>query len=358
VIVNGTHNVYQSVYWTSGAITYTLPLIINTFSLAIFIRVLKLPSGSRAQLPVLGLLAGLCVLAAGCSPLFAVVQVAAWFFLMVGCWLFIAKQLRRAGLTSAATAFIFAGIGFLLVALAPGNALRRDNFGENLSLLDTIIFSARMTVAFILADPFILIPLMVAALLGGRYYQTQDVKSSSKRLLQLVSLTVEVLFVLVFLGFFTGVFATNQSPPLRSRIVMHYTVVISVAVIGFVSGYSFAQWLSHFELPRTSQFQLIIRFAAGAVILIVGSSLLQMTLHTLNENVKLSTYAAEWDAMEAQLQVADADDEIVLQPFTYDLHVMAVLRPISASTDNRCMRNYYGVKSIQMLPKASGSAAG
>src|SRR5690606_6625987 len=74
-VLIGTANVFQSFYWTSGAITYTLPLVILTFLLGVIVSALRSEMQPKQLIPYALLCAGGVMLAGGFAPFYATFQV-------------------------------------------------------------------------------------------------------------------------------------------------------------------------------------------------------------------------------------------------------------------------------------------
>src|SRR5690606_1168978 len=101
---------------------------------------------------------------------------------------------KRASLTASAVALILAVIGFIILASAPGNAVRAGNFGDEMGLVEKVIFSARLAVFFIVTAPYVLIPLLIAIPVGSLFYAQGYTGMRSNRLLLFISFIIEVMF--------------------------------------------------------------------------------------------------------------------------------------------------------------------
>lgn len=343
--VIGAPNVYQSLYWTSGAITYSLPVIIFTVNLGLFVRTVR--DSTSVSLPYLALIAGLCVIAGGFSPFFAVLQVTIWSSILLGCVLFLPRTYRRAALIASLTAIGFSLIAFVIVLVAPGNAVRRARFPDLMPITEVMTTSIRYGITFILTSPYIAVMICGWGLTGSWLYRIYGKRIAAQRLFLISALAIEAVVVAVICGFFTGFYATNRTPPIRSAIVMQYFIMMAAIVIGLALGYGLTQMLA--RRSGTQSFRLPIQAVVAGGLIFVTISVLQMAQQPLNDHVALQTFATEWDEIETQLINAGPDDDIVIQPFSYDFYTMAGHDPISTDPGaNGCVNRYYGIRGLRM----------
>jgi len=124
VIINGTlvasPSIYQSLYWQTGAITYTLPLIFSAVYVGVVLRSLAVDS-TPTWMAFVG--AFLTFAAGGFSETYAALQMSALFVAMVPCFKSHAKSCKRAR-----SVLIGGLVGSILSAIillvAPGNEER------------------------------------------------------------------------------------------------------------------------------------------------------------------------------------------------------------------------------------------
>ncbi len=119
----GAPNLYQSLYWQTGVLTYLAPLVLGSLYAAWLMARL---GDSHSGWGALGLSATAMLVTAAFSELVGSVMVAALAGSLVLVWLLIPKSSSRA----AALRLLAAGlggavIGYVIMAAAPGNAVRQ-----------------------------------------------------------------------------------------------------------------------------------------------------------------------------------------------------------------------------------------
>jgi hypothetical protein len=350
-IVNSTLNVYQTVYWTSGAITYSLPLIVLTFNLGLFVRTVRRSAEFGSDPAALALTAGLAMLAGGFSPLFSVVHVALWFFLLVGSGLFLPKGYRRAGMTTAFVGLAFAGIAFLILLIAPGNEVRRSRFPESSPLWPLIQFNMTEVQKFLSRSRYWIAPLLAFGIVGAWLRLFKPDIHRGRWWAWLAGLLVFLVLsggVLIFCGYFAGVYAMNYAPPPRSEIVMRTVFLSTVCAVGWMTG---TLTVGLLPISRRVMWPVLAIVSAVAVILVV-TDVATMTNRTLDDARSIALYAQEWDALDRRLDEVAGDESaaIVVEPFTVDFADMARVSKISSVPEqNVCLRDYYRIGSIRTV---------
>ncbi len=347
--IHSTTNTYQSIYWTSGAITYALPLIIFTFTLTIVLRYIRSAS-HHILTPHLALIAGLCMLAGGCSPLFAVAQVLIFGFLLLLSALFAPLKYRRVAVISLLTAFAFSTMAFLIILVAPGNATRQAVYDVYLSFWEQVIISAALSVKYMLQLHFTLPVVLVMSVVGGWLYMINRRRVPPINLLLTVALTILIMMAISMSGFFSTLYAMSSAPPARAMIVMHYGRILGAAVIGFALGYGLIPNL--LNRGRNAPSRLVASGGLLVACTIIVFSNFQMLTTTITDAQQIANYAKEWDAVESLLFASDSDDVVRIEPFTDDFHEMIDLGSLRYYPEpQKCVSDYYQVKRIVMPPE-------
>jgi hypothetical protein len=344
-VVNSTLNVYQSLYWTSGAITYSLPLIVLTFNLGLYFQMVRRSIEKGVDYPALAFTAGLAMLAGGFSPLFAVVHVALWFFVFVGSILFLPKSYRRTGMIIALVGLFFAGIAFLILLIAPGNNVRRSQFPESASLWSLIRFNFSEVQKFLNRSRYWITPLLAFGVVGAWFRVSGfNLRRPAWWILGLIAFVIVSSGVLIYCGYFTGVYAMNYAPPPRSEIVMRTVFLSSLCAVGWLVG-----GLLIGVLSRNIRLAAVVLITIGAAFFVV-IDVANMINSTVDDARRLAVFAQEWDALDNRLNAAAGDEEaaIVFSPFRVQLAEMAQLPAISSDPErNVCLRDFYQVGSIR-----------
>ena len=124
VIINGTlvasPSIYQSLYWQTGAITYTLPLIFSAVYVGVVLRTLAADS-TPTWMAVVG--AFLTFVAGGFSETYATLQMSALFVAMVPCFKSHTKSCKRARLVLIG-GLVGSILSAIILLVSPGNEER------------------------------------------------------------------------------------------------------------------------------------------------------------------------------------------------------------------------------------------
>lgn len=355
---DGTANVFQSLYWTSGAITYTAAMIVFTFNLGVIFRTIhvgKRQSLSTGQLlPYLALIAGLCMFAGGFSPLFGAFQCSLFTLATLACLLFAPKDWKRTAVTVLGTALVFALISFLILLIAPGNVIRRAALDAPLSLFDLTWFTLYASVAFIatsagfLSPMALITPLLVGGMIGLVYQPLQTAQRSAiyRRRWRLIGQTAGFGFVLITACFFAGVYAISDLPPARAYIVPQFVLVMTITAFGYIVGMALQRDYAGKRQP------VLANFAYGLILLVLMLGPIRSALNTLSYAPAFRVYAAEWENRNTQLvsMVARGEKRAVLTPLTQDLAEYADLK--SNSDDHLCIAQFYGLELTEVAEDA------
>ncbi|MCU0497553.1 MAG: DUF6056 family protein [Anaerolineae bacterium] len=346
---DGTANVFQSLFWTSGAITYTAPLIVLTFNIALCLYALR-TFGNRPLSPAyFALVAGGCMWAGGYSPLFAVFQVTLFTLLTLGSVIGLRGQIRRNALALFATGFIFALTALIILLIAPGNSVRRSYFEDPLpfgqvisnTILSTIGFVPTMILLF--SAIAVITPLIIGVFLG---LTTQPLDLNQRIFLRqhgtkLLPLTLLLLLILVAACFFTALYSIWTLPPARAYIIPQTMLVITSFTWGYIMGASL-------QRPRWSPI-----FRGIGVMLLIGGLVFGPIATTL-EYARLiplfSTFAREWDQRDQQLTHSD-DPAVSVSAFTVDLADYAGLEAVDDDSTIYCYPRFYDKDTITILQR-------
>lgn len=344
--VNGTHNVYQSLYWTSGAITYTAPLIVLTINAGIMVWAVRAHIEQNVNLlPFLALSAGFSMLAGGFSPLFAVAQVAAWSLVFGGVLLFAPRTWKSQALLLIGTALIFSGIAFLILLIAPGNDVRRSRFPDTPSLSSLLNFAYDQTLRFLRRSGWLLAPALIGAIVGALFVPVK--KIPVLRLILLMVYMAAAVFLLIMACLFTAGYAMTYAPPPRAYIVPRYGLVLFASGVGLIMGMLVQALLTRYVPAVTTRTGLLWAAAAVATVIILFVSL-TFTLDTLDASPLLNSFAQEWDALDDRLRNETPGSSVVVDRFRVEFAEMIGVNRITVrALSNECVADFYGLASIR-----------
>lgn len=339
-------NLYQVLYWQTGLVTYSIPLLLL---LVLGAWHLTWSSAREARAPrsaeVLSFALGLVI--AGFSETVAVVQTALLGVLVI--WTSAlpheSKQvnpLLRASLLGSA-------VGLGIVAAAPGNTARQGLLPERTSPLlaasravrDAYLFSFMIlkwkwqVLAIASLAPFA----WRAALLQGG----DDPRSASSGPRWWIVLGLPVLAFLLVAGvMFPSEFAVSSYPDGRILVTAAGIVIASIMIwANSISSFLVRRFRDGLALPSLGT---LAALALLGLVFLQGSTAISGDLGLLTD---AREYAARWDERDAQIRQAVAEGAEKMQ--VASLTHMAGLAEVERDPDewiNRCIAETYGLQSV------------
>jgi hypothetical protein len=235
--LNGAHNIAQSLYWQSGMLTYTPPLILFTFFVAVACRGVRRRLEGRAAALDAAACGVLALVAGGFSEAYTLAQACLLLLALAACFKCAPASLRRAALPPVAAGLAGALLAGCVVWLAPGNAVRMSYFPAPPNLLKLIARSLFYSAGFIaytiyLSPPTTLMSAALPALLSFHLHgERPDRTSESDRgdAARALLLPPLIGFALIFCCTVTAVYGTSGFLPERARLIPQF-VLVCVAV--------------------------------------------------------------------------------------------------------------------------------
>lgn len=353
-IVDGAPNIYQTLYWTSGSVTYWLPMIIVTAYVGfIFYVVRREVSGSRYYV-VQVLSMSITFITAGFSPVIAALLGSGLVFCSGLAWIFGGPEFKREILPLLLAGLIGTILGLGLMLSAPGNVIRQSRFPPPPSLPLLAWINTYITMAFTATSLLIFAPvtaLVVLVFSGLWANKFQDlppgaavfVRRNSQKLLTAV-LGTGLLFMFVL--FLPSSYSISDLPPARALLIPFVVLVLVIFGWGMIMGIGLKK-------PSASNPERITISRLGLLVivffLIIGP--LRSTVNTVSMANQLAIFAAEWDLHDQRLRAAARNhaDQIVLPSFTIDLASYANVQSadeIPHTGTNACMEEYYRINTI------------
>ncbi|MBA3872867.1 MAG: hypothetical protein H0X30_27365 [Anaerolineae bacterium] len=345
-ILEGTPTVFQSIYWTSGSVTYAVPMVLFTLWCGILLQI------ARATLPVYvvgvaavvaGLFAGLM---AGFSPIFAVFEIGILGLLLLAIWF---RHPTHFGATATLLimALIGAGIGTIIMVAAPGNSVRQSLFKKPDGLLALTGVNIMMTASYIGIDlsAFSLVPNLVLLVVGGWLIGRgmtgnssiyARVKRSPRKWL---FGALGIAFILLFAIFLPTSYNVSGFPPGRALIIPHFVTAVLVLTWGGVMALSLRK-----TAAGTGQVSKVMVIAIVALLLL-GPVL--AAGKSLALSPKLQTFAAEWDARDASLRQArnGSVTSVTVPQFSVDLADYVNVGAVGGEIIG-CVESYYHIPTL------------
>ncbi len=350
-LLEGTPNVYQSIYWISGSTTYTLPLVLITFLFAGMLQVCRLKL-SLYLTGILGVLAGIFAgILAGFSPIFAVFEVTVIGLVLLATFYWHSVYFRSMYLVWGLS-FVGAVIGALIMITAPGNAVRQALYEKPSSLFALVELNVQATVSFIGIDLsyFSLVPNFVVLFIGGWFLSGelifQGQYASIKRFPnKWLVISLGVALIVLFGIFLPTTYNISGFPPGRALIIPHFVILSLILIWGTIMGVGLRKPIMGIENHELSPIVIFVVI----VLLVIGP--IRSAANVISMAPKLSQFAVEWDARNAAIQnaVAAGETSVTVHPFTFDLADYANVSKVEGDSLGWAER-YYHLKHLVVSP--------
>lgn len=336
--LQGLATIAQVFFWRTGIMIYALPLIAAPLAAQLIMELSRREwhSWEWSLYPFLGTLVGFVI--AGFSETFAAALVGLLIGLLGMLWLVNRDRKLLVILSGTLVGVI---VGLIVMALAPGTAVRQGTLADplplpqvavqaplfSIGLIGLLARAAPLSFALVLTLP----PLLMRLFASETTYRTRQIQ----RILWSLPL---VMFAMLACALAPGLYATHIPPPSRALIDPTYVLIIGTALISLIAG-----------IPSERE-----RYAKGVTIALgvlaaaalIGS--LIPLLRNLPEQAERSqAYAAAWDAQDAAIlasrRAGDMDVEVAPLPNDW------LLDTLHAQPEwwiNVCAAEFYGVESI------------
>lgn len=342
----GIPNPVQSLYWTSGSVTYISPCILLAIFLALLLRAIRLYAGSRAW-SIVGICTGLTVIASGFTQLFVIFHIVLLSGLTVLTVRFAPSEVRKTALPILLFGLLSAVAVLIFMLLAPGTAVRAAQQPERPPLDQIIVMTIAGSLSLIgtglaLYGPLPALSLFLLSALLSYALAERPNAFLKKRWRQLLLVAAVALMLLVAACTFVIIFSTADFLPARAFTLLQFAVVLTVCIWGCIMGANL----------RTSSAPPKLRHSVtGIMLLVIAAAPISAMITQLSFSQQAAAFARDWDTRDNYLRTAgfDATSNVLVPRYTVDLAELAWLEPIGpdpARGMNQCAADYYGVNSI------------
>ena len=334
-------NLYQTIYWIPGMVTYFAPLVFFIFLLAGIFAFLRHPRGKTHLLlaALLSLVAAFLI--GGLSETVGALHITILFFTMLAFWIWGEKDKPKNALILLGAALLGGFISLAVMALSPANAIRSTiapitipvfiqriitfPFGFILDTLKTLPLPSFFTVfvAFLIFSGNPKFSPLRGELEGGR----------RRILLWALALTPLLIYALIAASFAPSAYALSY-PDARvrfpARVVMTSALFIEGALLGML-----------FASKRRVLTALLL--VAAAIYPLRGAWQAYQTLP------KYQAYADAWDTREAY--ILSKKESGIMEIAVPPMDGMAGIKEFDIDPNhwvNRGAADYYGVDAISV----------
>jgi hypothetical protein len=347
VTLEGAPDIYQSLYWQTGAVTYVFPLVIFTFYGAFLLK--KLSENRKIGVTDAAISAGIPLAAGGFSETYVTVQTAAILAFVVLVLLAARGDSRRSGAILLSWGLAGSTAALFLVVGAPGNAARISLIPENIRGFELLFATFQHTWTFtksalyfnpLPAITALLAPGLLVSILKTQHNDVPAILSFPRKNLLFFLLTIPLLtFLLIASAIAPSLYATAD-PTQRALITAQFILIASFVVWSLLLGISFRGNVRKYTM-LTAPVVL-----ATLILLVFGSVLsLQKTAVTLPD---VQNNAALWDRRDREVRAAAAAGADKVEAISLP-HLSAGLAELSYHPEdwvNQCFALYYNLKEV------------
>lgn len=336
-----TPNLFQSVYWRPGLMTYLLPLVLYSFIFAGLLRGIRLVAEGRASWWMVILLFLAAFFTGGLSETAGALHISILALALLGTLVSSKGKTRQAALVLITAALAGAACAMIAMFVTPVNALRMD---ESVSpdLMTVILRALTFAVQFMLeATRLLRIPyafiFISGALLAYQFSRTGEVGLPRHAWLGLI--LIPVLAYLLTVATFAPSAYGQSYPVERVRFPAHVLLTVSLFLEGALLGLIAA---------RGFHMSWMIALAAGAL-LVISLYPLWTVRNNLNLIPEYQKRAAQWDERDARIrELADEGERDIA---IWGLPGIAQVNDLGTRPShwiNICAAIYYGVDTIRV----------
>ncbi len=327
---------FQNIYWYSGVITYTTPLVVFVFLIGVFFYSLRV---ARKPAWIFVLMVVLAFLSAGYSETAAVAFFACVSLLFAFLILF---EKREKFHSWKFTPIIGITIGLVLLIISPAGRTRASStnsvditqFENGLWILTTSFRFGFDIIKYKLSG-FIL-P-MIVSMIGfasfgylARGKQEIAPRFAWKQILTNIYIILTTYFI-VAASVSPSVFAFSTFPNLRSRMVGTFFLLVGVGLIAFYSGYHFP--------PRSK----IIRAGSLAALICISVYVLRASWIEQSYKTELQNRRDQWIIRNELVEQSVLANEKQVTVFGIDsIETVEDFNPV-------CFRKYYGPIHVEEI---------
>jgi len=341
-------NLFQSLYWRSGMVSYFAPMVVFFIITGILFRQLQIRENKQGLWLWVLIVAVLSFFSGGMSESYAAFQTASWSLLMLG-WVI---WKRKASLKNFNIMLIVAFFGSVLamgaMVMAPGNQLRLELLPQAPNIWVVMQLSFRYAMDFIIYSlrglPIpILISFLASALLTYHISANNIELINNKSGWVLVIVIPVITYLLIASVCAPTVYGMVAYPEPRALMIARFIMTISTVLWGGLIGI-----LGHRIMDRIVN----ICFALIIILGLLWIYPLRSTLQIWQQIPPAISRAAEWDSRREEIT-----HQINTGVSLVEIPKLDSVQGVSELTDdpqfwvNKCAASFYGAKFIRTVDK-------
>jgi hypothetical protein len=336
-------HLYQSLYWNTGFFTYTFPIILTPW-------VLALVADQNKSTPKLILVALLSLLTGGFSEASntVLVSILALYTIIAFIGSRYKKLWAQKTLVGASIALLFALIAMALLVFAPTTQIRAERYGEPASLpeLATLVFNfTRAFVTLSIKDYQHLLILALSGLFGFALNANDGKPATLPKTIALGAGIFITASLLVAASLTPSAYVERGLPIERTLIIPRHILVFAFTALGWVGGDTLRQLYAPAWLQATAKVALLVALVFPILTILEAS----------NNIPVFQNRARLWDEREAAILSAIENNQERVEVLAIDGAPVGGIRDFDPPGKKGywisvCAMDYYDIKFQVNLP--------
>jgi hypothetical protein len=340
-------HIYQSLYWRTGMLTYTTPLVFLPWTFVFVTEQSKRKKSSSLLTVFIFILA---LLGGGFSEASCTVLVSTLglYTLIAGIGYRQKKPWAVKTFVPALVALVGSLLAMALLVFAPTTQVRAERYGEPAGLLELIRLLYQFTYAFFvlsLKDVRNILLILMSIFSGYLFLPSQIKTNKPEKILLLAALLGILAIFLVVASFAPSAYVERGLPADRTIIVPRLFAVFGFVLVGWLTG-----------LALSGMFTVKWMETLVVVLLLASYAFPLYSLKVTAEKIPVyAQRAREWDAREADIQEAIANGEERVDVFAIDGLPVGGIRDFDPPGKTgfwitKCAQSYYDINLRVFLP--------
>ncbi len=359
--IDGAPTIDESLYWLTGFCVYTLPLVFETTYIGILLHASRRGAAVKSARSLTAASLLLTFVAAGFSETLAAAQIAVLAILVPVAWT--RKAGRETPLRLLAAGLTGSVVGFLVLALAPGNAVRQQALiklglqpahslpafvggvpGSTIAFFSSALHSLRPTLL-----AMVIVPAAIAILLHPAATGQKHALDYRRLALGLVLLPLLGIFATVC-ALAPGVYTTGMLTVGRALITPVFSLAIVAVATSYIAGLVIRphDWFPDRASGRAVSWVCIAVLACSVVFP------LALARRVYQDGAFLKGRQASWDARHEKILAAVRAGtlDVVADPLPNRTGLNEI-GPDPTMAANPCVARYYGLRTIKSSARSS-----
>jgi len=340
-------HIYQSLYWRTGMLTYTTPLVFLPW---VFVFITKQSKREKPSSLFTAFIFVLALLGGGFSEASCTVLVSTLglYTLVAGIGYRQKQSWALKTFVPAQVALLGAVMAMALLAFAPTTQVRKERYGEPAGLVELLVLLYQFTYAFFvlsIKDYQNILLILMSVFSGFLFFPSQIKTDKPLKILLLATLVGLLAVFLVTASLAPSAYVERGMPADRTIIIPRFIAVSGFVVAGWLSGLALREI---FAVKRLKTLVVMLLLASYA-----------FPLYTLKVTAeKIPVYAQrtrEWDAREAAIQAALDSGEERAEVIAIDGLPVGGIRDFDPQGKTgfwitKCAMDYYDINLRVSLP--------